>query len=128
MKFVKILNTFNSILPQEIQSVEILGDQLIIEGKEWSLVFATCWWRVVEDEVYLFGCTDESAEKISDIKGLKIIEAIKQSSIANFDVTLVLSNGWVIESFSTSSLEPWSLKLKDIVFFADPSSKEWICN
>ena len=60
------------------------------------------WWRVIKDNKFLFGCTEKEANKILSLKGEKIRKAFLQSHICEADLCLQLSNGSIIEFFSTS--------------------------
>jgi len=113
-------------LPLEISSVKLEGEQLVLEGDSWSLVLATSWWRLVKNGLFLLGCTQEDAHRINEITGLTIVNITNQSLNTNFDLTLVLSNGVMLESFSTSSLEPWSITFDDTTYYSDPSDEKWI--
>lgn len=125
MNIRKVFNDINRFLPLKIKKTEWIGEQLIIEGEFWSIVMATCWWRILKDDVLIFGCTDENAIEIKKIEGLKVDRIEFQSKFIRSDFVLFFSNGLILESFSTSSLEPWSITIKEETFFSNPSEIQW---
>ncbi|HET6993920.1 MAG TPA: hypothetical protein VFI06_03005 [Chitinophagaceae bacterium] len=125
MMLNEIYREINKMTPLSISTVSWEGEQLVIGGDSWNIVFATCWWRVLKDEVLVFGCTDNNADKIKEIKGSNINKIEIQSKLINSDLVLILANGWIIETFSTSSLEPWSLTINKQTFFSNPSMPQW---
>lgn len=125
MKFLEILNKVKSILPLEILKVDWIGEQLIIEDNNWAIVCSTAWWRIIKDQIMLLGCTDDIAYKVKELEGLSIVDVMQQSQFLKSDISLILSNGLIIELFSTSSLEPWSVTINGITIYSSPSDNNW---
>ncbi|MFT3946961.1 MAG: hypothetical protein QM763_08315 [Agriterribacter sp.] len=121
----EIIKILMPLLPLKIISIVLTGEQLIISGENWSIGLSTAWWRVVQDGRFLFGYEEYDDKKIKDLEGLSIIEVSPQSKYLKSDLAIVLSNGCIIETFSTSALEPWNIGINEQIFYADPSNLEW---
>lgn len=123
--FEDILKMFTSLLPLKITSVVLDGEQLIINGQNWSIGLSTSWWRVIQDGRLLFGYEEYDDSKIKELEGLSIIGVSPQSKYLKSDLAIMVSSGCIIETFSTSILEPWNITINGETFFADPSNSEW---
>jgi hypothetical protein len=126
MTFSELLNKINNACPFKIINVEWMGEQLIVQAESLSLVFATSWWRITKNGLFLFGCTDENVIRIKQLKDLTVQKVVQQSQFCKCDLTIILSNGYFLETFSTSILEPWSVTINGETFFSNPSEKLWI--
>lgn len=124
MNLKNTINAFSELLPAKVDRVEWVGDQLIIEGEAWSIVLATCWWRIVKADHLLFGCTDENANEVKSLVGLKVVKIEVQSRNIQADLAMSFSNETILEFFSTSSLDPWSIAINGKPFFSNPSVKQ----
>lgn len=121
----EIIKILIPLLPLTVISIELKGEQLIINGENWSIGLSTCWWRVVQDGRLIFGYEEYNDEKIKDLEGLSIVDVSPQSKYLKSDLAIILSNGCIIETFSTGILEPWNIEINGQFFYADPSNLEW---
>lgn len=124
-RFSEVLKLLVPLLPLKIMSIRFEGEQLIIKGENWGIGLSTSCWRVIKDGILLFGQGDSFERKIKELEGLSIIGVKPQSKFLNSDLAIMISNGYIIETFSTIALEPWNIGINGQFFYADPSSLDW---
>ena len=105
------INWISSACPLKIERAEWYVPQLNIGGRNWYFTAATPW-RIVGNEKLMLGCHDkEISEKLHVLVGLNIMGCTPMEVKPLLDPRFALSNGQFLELFSTSSLEPWLIKL-----------------
>jgi hypothetical protein len=124
--FTNILKMFIQLLPSKIISISLIGEQLIIAGENWSIGLTTSWWRVIQNSKLLFGYEEYEDKSIKELIGESVINLVPQSNHLKADLAIILSNGFIIETFSTCILEPWNITINGKVFYADPSNADWV--
>jgi hypothetical protein len=98
--------------PLEIVEVEYREPVLALSGSSWGLT-AMCPWRVVrEGGIELSWSTPDAEDRVWDLIGRRVVAAVPQGR----DAAFTLSDGSVLEVFSDSDVDPWVLRLPDIVF------------
>ncbi len=127
---LKMKNLFKNIsdsLPLEITTALWEYPNLNLSGENWSLNI-NCSWRIIDNDKLLCGCEDTDAEEVlTKLKSLSIIEIKPQSAFLPIDPTLILSNSYKLEIFSTTYFEPWIFELPNKpVFVASPSDPKSI--
>ena len=121
------------LVPQTIERVERLsGPELVawrgqsVEGLQAALVeeqdglivsmrfgvlSALCSWRILDGSDRLVdGWKQEDLDKLT---ALCVVEMVVKPAGRLSDLSLMLSNGWVLEFFSASELETWELAVVD---------------
>ncbi|WP_068468687.1 hypothetical protein [Candidatus Protochlamydia phocaeensis] len=118
----KIIKNVARFLPLHIDSVEWNDPNLILIGKDWSFSTIGCW-RLIDHNKLECGCYDEeSIISIQKIKNLSIVAIDIQSTQLSVDPVFTFSNGYKLEVFSTTFLEPWIFDFSsDVVYVASPS-------
>ena len=107
-------------LPIAVLNVEWNDPILIVGGAGWSFAIVSPW-RVVADEALILGSDNATQDSVRDLlHDQMVISCDLQSKSAPLDLALLLENGRVLEVFSVTSLEPWTLSLADIGMFVGP--------
>ena len=113
------LSSVRSYLPLAIKGVTWDGDSLILYGHEWSFTTSSAW-RVMRNNKLLFACwDDEVAAYLESLIGASVVEVAWLLNEQPFDPSLVLSDNKKLDVFSSSSYEPWVLKLPGITYVGD---------
>jgi hypothetical protein len=77
----------------------------------------TSAWRVTDGEGLVFGWSSaDAADRVWDLCGLKVGEVIVDRLI---DPSLKLSNGWQLDVFSDTALDPWVIHVPGITLVGD---------
>ncbi|HEX3799737.1 MAG TPA: hypothetical protein VH413_13660 [Verrucomicrobiae bacterium] len=119
------LNHIVSACPLKIEHVQWHDPQLTIGGSSWG--FNTIVpWRLIDAKKMIVGSDDEGFENaIKTLVGIQIIDCTTHERCKN-DPCFVLSNGHQLEFFSTTTLEPWTMKLpKPPILVASPGDPKW---
>lgn len=104
--------------PLEIEEAELIGDVLNFHGKNWSCSLM-CGWRLISNEKVVRGSYDKDIERfIGKLKGLKIVDITKQENTLIIDPVFILSDGKMIEVFSTDNFEPWTFHVRGSSFYS----------
>ena len=118
-----MINSVSSFLPLPVETVEWNDPNLILAGMTWSFSSVSSW-RIIKDNKLVSGCYDKDSASISSIlKNSEIILVEIQSSQLYIDPVFTFSNGYKLEIFSTTFLEPWIFDFSSgIVYVASPST------
>lgn len=108
-------------LPLTIEHATCQEGSLVVSSSEWSFT-ANSSWRVSSVKGFEYGSDDCPAKgQGQELSGSRVTEA-RASGFSALDITLILSNGLAIESFSATHFEPWELRLPDgTIMVADGS-------
>ncbi len=113
-------------LPLGVERASWTDEVLTLAGEGWSLA-VNCSWRLVSRGRLLVGWDGSgAADEIARLVGLTVVGIEPQSPALPADPSLALSNGVVLEVFSSHQLEPWVLTLPAITVVASPSDPLWI--
>ncbi|MBU1168437.1 MAG: hypothetical protein KKD44_02630 [Proteobacteria bacterium] len=108
-----LLNVLINILPIIVEKVSWDGDTLIIAGDGWSFSTLSAW-RVINRGTIQFACWDKNInESVNELSGLSIVSVAAQGLNIGVDPVFELSDGRLLEVFSTDTVEPWTLRLPD---------------
>lgn len=131
----EIITEIKQFLPLKISEITFEeSDFLNMYGPHWSFSTLSAW-RVSNYKGIIMGCNDEGTEQsVKKLQSLFIIEIGFQSDRSLIiDPTFFLSDGSVIEIFSTDTYEPWVFRIGDYensdklkVFVASPSNPNCI--
>jgi hypothetical protein len=125
MNFTRILGLVKAKLPLNITNVEWYNPQLLINTAECGFVVVSSW-RVINKGSLVYGSfTQDVDERLLSINRLDIIDITPQSRSLSCDFSLSLSDGSIVEVFSSDCLEPWSVVIDGMQHFADPYDSEW---
>lgn len=119
----KIINDLSNFLPLSMDSIEWSDPTLILIGKNWSFSTVSSW-RIIKNNKLIAGCYDEDALKIiKELSKSKVVSVEIQSNHISIDPVFIFSNGYKLEIFSTTFLEPWTFDFSSgTVYVASPSS------
>ncbi len=120
----RIIKDVANFLPLHVDSVEWNDPNLILAGKGWS--FSTIGsWRLIKNSKLECGCYDEkSGLIIQKMQGASIVSIDVQSIHIAADPVFIFSNGYKMEIFSTTFLEPWIFNFSsNVVYVASPSDE-----
>ena len=105
-----LIQSFIQLLPLLIKSISWDGDTLTIRGENWSLTTLSAW-RISNKGSVEFACWDkEIDELLAALESLSIVEIRHQGSEVQVDPVFQLSDGRILEVFSTDTVEPWILQ------------------
>lgn len=108
-----LIDVFINRSPMYIKNVSWDGDTLIIEGDEWSFSTLSAW-RIISSTAIEFACWDKDIDElVRGLNGLSIVSVRPQGSTLDLDPVFGLSDGRLLEVFSTDTVEPWILMLPD---------------
>lgn len=117
---VLALGNLSARLPIAILNVEWNDPILIVGGAGWSFAIVSPW-RIVADETLMLGSDSATQDSVwSLLHDQMVVSCNLQSKNAPLDLALSLKNGRVLEVFSVSNLEPWTLTFTDIGMFVGP--------
>ena len=126
--FKNLMDAIKSKFPLRIDSVEWDGTNYYMGGIKWSFS-ALADWVAVNDQAMIIGCHDDKVKAfiIEELIGKEIVDLQPSLDLPSYDPIFVLSNKIKIKFFSTSIIEPWTLRFDDDKFFAaSPSDAEWV--
>ena len=126
--FKNLIEAFKIKLPLRINEVEWDGTSFYMGGIKWNYN-SLADWAVVDNAVMMIGCHDDNIEGFinEQIIGKEIIDLLPSLDMPSYDPIFVLSNEIKIKFFSTSIIEPWTLKFDDnSMFIASPSDARWV--
>lgn len=120
----EILRAADNSFPFEIKKVDWDPPSLNIIGEDWAF-FTMESWRIVNKKEMVIGSSDSSSEIheiLEEMVNEKIVGLDFQSKHLIADPVFLLSNEWILEIFSSSKFEPWTLKIpkNSMVFVASP--------
>lgn len=108
-----LINVLVSLLPLMVKQVSWDGDTLVIAGDGWSFSSLSAW-RISNGESVQFACWDKDIDdSVNELNGLNIVAVKHQGSTISVDPVFELSDGRLLEVFSTDTVEPWVLRLPD---------------
>lgn len=117
---VLALEKLSAKLPIAVLNVEWNDPILIVGGAGWSFAIVSPW-RIVADEALMLGSDSATQDFVWDLLyDQMVVSCDLQSKNAPLDLALSLENGWVLEVFSVTSLEPWTLSFADVGMFVGP--------
>lgn len=118
----QIIQSVTKKLPLMIESIDWDDPILTLAGKDWNFSTRSSW-RICNENVLVVGCYDSEATKIiNTIKNCQITSVEIQGKYSKFDPVFRLSNGLLIEFFSTTYYEPWTFDFSSgIVYVASPA-------
>ncbi|MAX56555.1 MAG: hypothetical protein CL537_13765 [Alcanivoracaceae bacterium] len=106
-----LLDVLTNVLPLKAEKVLWDGDALVISGDGWFFSTLSAW-RVSSGGVVQFACWDKNIDKFLDeLEGLDVVAVNHQGAIISVDPVFELSDGRMLEIFSTDTVEPWVLRL-----------------
>lgn len=125
-KMVRIKNLISTTLPLDIETIESNNSNLNIIGKGWN--FSTTGnWRIIKNGKLVRGCfDDEVIEQLALLKASSIVSIEIQSNHFPEDPLFKFANGYELEVFSTTIVEPWIFRAPSGTVFVPPISKETI--
>lgn len=107
------MQTMALLLPMKIERVFWDGDTLMLFSADWNFRTESAW-RVSKGRELLFACWDESAlDHVSELLGLSIIEVGWLIDAQPIDPFFKLSDGRVLNTFCSSSTEPWLIEFSN---------------
>ncbi len=121
-----LVHAVASSAPLRIVRFEHEGDDFQVGG-EGSNVNTLGVWRAVEGRRVAFACYDDERgrSEVRSLIGLSITAARAQSHRAPVDPAFVLSDGRVLEIFSTDTFEPWTLHFPGgEILIPDPGAED----
>ncbi len=107
--------------PLAITSITWDETVLNMYGPNWSFTTLSAWRVSMEDRI-IFGCFDrDSIELTKELTGREITDIYIQADKLKVDPVFLLSNGQMLEIFSTDTYEPWTFKINKLgLFVATP--------
>lgn len=111
-----VMRALEGHLPLRIVAIDYSDPSVSFIGSKWALSLV-CPWRVVQAGERLFAWDDaDVADALVELIEQSIVEVRQRSSEAPWDPVFILSNGFEIEIFADSDLDPWVLRLPDQTF------------
>lgn len=109
-------------LPLAVLAIEWNDPSLVLSGAGWSISIMAPW-RIVSGDQLRLGSDDATQRALEEAVQDKIVIACEmQSRHSRIDPALIFDGGLVLEVFSASHLEPWTLSLAGAgMFVASPS-------
>ena len=125
--FKNFIDQLKTILPLRITEVEWDGTMFYMGGIKWNYN-SLADWGVVNNDVMIIGCHDDNINAFinEEVLGKEIIDLQPSLDFPSYDPIFVLSNNIKIKFFSTSIIEPWTLKFDNYMFVASPSDTKWV--
>jgi hypothetical protein len=112
-------------LPLVVAEVQWVDPTLTVVGDDWSLS-VTCPWRVVTPHGIAFSCSTADAEdQLWDTIGKAIVSIEPQGATNPFDPVFRFADDTLLELFSDSELDPWSLQLPGMSLVGPLRMTEW---
>lgn len=109
-------------LPLAIEKFSWNDPNLLLGGAGWHISITT-GWRIVSADRLLLGSDHATLPSLQTlISNSAIVECEVQSQHCGLDPALVLDNGYILEIFSSSYLEPWVMQIFETgTFVSSPS-------
>ena len=108
-----LLQNTSNFLPLLIEKISWDGDTLILGGDGWNFSTLSAW-RIIDDSDVQVACWGKGVDgAINELVGLSIIEVGYQGISIEVDPLFKLSDGRLLEVFSTDTIEPWVMQLPD---------------
>jgi hypothetical protein len=126
--FKDLMNVFKTKLPLDIKEIEWDGISFYMGGTNWNFN-SQADWAIINTETMIIGCHDDDIKTFikEQLLGSEIIDLLPSLDLPSYDPIFVLSNNLKIKFFSTSILEPWTLRIENSdMFVASPSDAEWV--
>lgn len=109
-------------LPLLISNVQWSDPVLVVGGSDWSLAI-TSPWRLISFGKMMLGSDQAGPDSLSFLAGKKLISCDAQSKHVDIDVALFIEGGVILEIFSVSNLEPWTLSMHGaMIYVSSPSA------
>lgn len=105
------------LLPLRVQTVEYNDPMVVIAGPGWSLSIA-CPWRLTRAGLLICAYGDENAaSRMARLVGHDVTEVGPQGRHeVSRDPALALTDGYLLEVFSDTDLDPWVMRLPEQTF------------
>ncbi len=111
-------------LPLTIQEAEWSDPILTLTGEGWSLA-AMCPWRVTDTTGIVMSFTHpESEDLVWDLVGVALVAVHRRGVVQLVDPLFELSNGALLELFSTFGWDAWTLRLPEVTIVGPLSPEE----
>ena len=95
---------------------------LSLGGTGWSLNCVSAWRLIDRSGTLVVGWSDSRAPSVvAQLVGQRIVDLDRQGVLSEFDPALSLSGGDVLEVFADHPVDPWVLRLPDMIFVGSPS-------
>lgn len=103
------LARLNETLPGPVLSLDWDDPVLQLQGQGWRLTITTPW-RLTNACGLLLASDDASATELTNVLLREtLVSCGAQSAHFALDPILIFSNGFALEVFSTTAMEPWIL-------------------
>lgn len=121
----ELIDDVSPFLPLQVDFITWNDPALILAGKGWELSTVSSWRIVNNKNVLELGCYDKGAlEALEELQKNPIVSIELQSSHLLSDPFLIFGNGYKLEVFSTTFLEPWVFNSPSgIAYVASPSNE-----
>lgn len=115
----RLISRINAVLPLEVMRIEVNDPFLSLVGENWSLALNCPWTLETPDETIPWesDLLDIEAEKLV---GLSMEAASKERSDAS-DLIFYFTSGFTIHVFPDTDLDPWVMRLPDVVLIGRKS-------
>lgn len=120
------LRYMNEACPLGVLWVAWEDPTLVIRGSDWAFT-CTSPWRVIERGRLIGGCEHPNAgEVVDELRQLEIVRAEPLTSLNIGDLSLVFSNGYTVQVFVASLLDPWVFRpRRGPTIVPSPSDPGW---
>ncbi|WP_143406418.1 hypothetical protein [Estrella lausannensis] len=113
-----MIDEVTEFLPLTIEEVDWDGAIFNLRGAKWAFSTFSAW-RVCTLQEVVFACYDQNiSDKLKSLEGLKIVSISIQSDLVKVDPLFCLSNGLLIEIFSSDTFEPWTFWVDELPFYS----------
>ncbi len=117
-----LISLSKKYLPLIIETIYVDQATLNLSGALWHFN-SLCAWRLSRDNKVISGHLSQNKEaSITSLKGVSIVSIITQSRFIQVDPVFVLSDGQILEIFSTDTYEPWTFSIdNEPMYCASPA-------
>lgn len=107
-------------LPLRVRSATFENEQLYVGDLErWHFNTGSSW-RLRDSEKLIAGWTwPNAADFVWDLCGQDLVHVTVQTERAAVDPVLIFGNGWSLEVFGDSFIDPWTLHLPTAILVGD---------
>lgn len=114
----ELIEEVNPRLPLMIEEIEWNRINFNMNGPNWWFNTLSAW-RVCTPQEVCFACYDQNIDdKLQLLKGLKIVRVSCQSELIKIDPLFYLSNGLIMEIFSSDTYEPWTFRVDGLPVYS----------
>ena len=120
----EIIKRASKVLPLKIKGINWDSPSLNIFGEDWGF-FTMEPWRLISPDKMITGSEDDEKSINEALTGLvkqEIIALDFQSKNIATDLAFIFKNSYLLEVFSVSGYEPWTLTFssENITYVASP--------